>query len=239
MIESVNNERVKYWTKLNDKKYQVEYGLFLVEGEHLVLEAMHTGLLKEVIILDGYDFDFVNKTYVKPNVMKKISSLTNAPRIIGVVEMLKPRSIAGNVLILDGIQDPGNMGTIIRSSVAFNIDTIILGNGCVSVYNPKVVRASEGMMFHINFIESDIIPIISELKRNDYKIYTTDVIDGTELSNIKFSNHVGIVIGNEGAGVSTDIKNVCDEKIYIKMSDSCESLNAGVATSIILYHLNK
>ena len=206
MIESVNNERVKYWTKLNDKKYQIEYGLFLVEGEHLVMEAKKAGLLEEVIILNGFDFDYENKTYVNTNVMKKISTLTNIPRIIGVVRMIEPRDILGNVLLLDGIQNPGNMGTIIRSAVAFDIDTIIIGEDSVSIYNPKVIRATEGMLFHINIVKKDLTIAITELRNNGYKIYTTDVEGGVELSNVNFNKHTGIVIGNEGAGVKKEIK---------------------------------
>lgn len=239
MIESVNNERVKYWTKLKDKKYQKETGLFLVEGEHLVEEACNAGLFREAIVLDGVVVDYESVTYVSENIMKKITSLTNIPKIIGVVEMIKPREIRGNVLIIDKVQDPGNMGTIIRSALAFNIDTIIMGEGCVSIYNPKVVRASEGMMFHLNIIEANIKMMVSELKRGGYKIYTTDVTGGNELSNIVFNEKTAIIVGNEGSGVSEEIKPLCDEKIYIKMNDMCESLNVGVATSIILYHLNK
>lgn len=239
MIESVNNDKVKYWTKLNDKKYQKEEGLFLVEGEHLVEEAHKCGILKEVIALNGNEVDYPSITYVSENVMKKITMLTSVPKIIGVVQFIESREISGNVLLLDAIQDPGNLGTIIRSAVAFNVDTIILGKNTVSVYNPKVIRASEGMLFKLNIIESDIASSIINLKNSGYTIYTTDVLNGSELSTIKFNTKNAIIIGNEGAGVSDDIKELCDEKIYIKMNENCESLNVGVATSIILYHLNK
>ncbi len=237
MIESVNNERVKHWTKLNDKKYQREEGLFLVEGEHIVIEAEKTGLLKEVIVLEGNDFEYENRTIVSENVMKKITPLKSPPRIVGVVEILKSREISGSVVLLDAVSDPGNLGTIIRSCVAFGVDTLVLGTGCVSLYNPKVVRASEGLLFHVNIVERPLEEAIPTLQERGYKIYATDVRRGTTLKNTTFSSRTAVVMGNEGAGVREEIKAICDEYLYIEMSSQCESLNVGVATSIILYEL--
>ena len=239
MIESVNNEKVKYWTKLKDKKYQGSEGLYLVEGEHLVEEAYEAGVLEEVIVLDGNEFDYENANIVSESVMKKITSLTTVPRIIGVAKITVSDKIYGRVLLLDGIQDPGNMGTIIRSSVAFGVDTLVLGTGSVSIYNPKVLRASEGMIFKLNIVERDLYEILKELKSSGYKIYTTDVNDGKELKSIEFPEKTAIIIGNEGNGVSDSIEAFADDYLYIKMNDGCESLNAAVATSIILYELNR
>lgn len=239
MIESINNERVKTWTKLKDKKYQNEMGLFLVEGEHLVAEAQKANFLKEVIVLEGYEYPYDNVTIVSEAVMKKITSLANIPSIIGVAKELTSREIEGNVIILDGIQDPGNMGTIIRSAVAFGIDSIVLGPGCVSIYNPKVVRATEGMLFHTNIVIEDIQKMIVKLHEAGYTIYSTKVDGGTRLKDIKFSEKSAIILGNEGQGVSRDVMESCDEFLYIPMNPDCESLNVGVATSIILYELAK
>lgn len=239
MISSINNDKVKYWTKLNDKKYQEASGLFLVEGLHLVEEAKKAGLLEEVILLDKIDYDFENKTFVSENVMKKITSLTNIPSIIGVSKMLKPREISGNVLLLDKISNPGNLGTIIRSAVAFNIDTIVLGEGSVSLYNPKVIRATEGLLFQVNIIEDNLTTVINSLKRRNYTIFSTDVEGGKVLGTFNFPEHIALVMGNEGSGVSKEVKSLCDEALYIKMNSLCESLNVGVATSIILYEINR
>lgn len=240
MIESVNNERVKMWSKLSDKKYQKEYGLFLVEGEHLVIEAQKAGLLKEVIALVGTPLYHDNTTYVSEPVMKKITTLSSIPKVIGVAYELKPREIRGNVLLLDGVQDPGNLGTIIRSAVAFDIDSILLTKGSVSIYNPKVVRATEGLMFHANIIENiDLEEMALTLKEEGYKIYTTKVDGGVSVKKVSFNEKSAIIIGSEGHGVSTDALEVADEYLYIDMSEKCESLNVGVATSIILYELSK
>lgn len=239
MIESVNNDRVKYWSKLNDKKYQDLEGKFLVEGEHLVIEASKTDNLLEVIILEGFDFDYPNKTIVSASVMKKISSLNTIPKIIGVVKKLKCKDIYGRVLVLDGIQNPGNMGTILRSATAFNIDTVIVGEGSVSIYNNKVIRSSEGMIFNLNIVEMSIIDAINKLHQSGYKILATDVRDGSDIKDVSLPEKYAIVIGNEGAGISDIIRKNADLFIHIKMNELCESLNVGVATSIILYELNR
>ncbi len=237
MIESVNNERVKYWAKLQNKKYQDAEEKFIIEGEHLVEEAQKSGNLLEAIILKGNDFDYENKTFVTEDVMKKITSLTNVPKIIGISSKITPKNIEGTVLLLDRVSNPGNMGTIIRSAVAFGIQTIVLSEGCVSIYNPKVVRATEGLLFHINIVERDLKDAILELKNRDYKIYSTNVEHGRPLKNTKFGEKTAIIMGSEGSGVDAEIENLSDELLYIPMSETCESLNVGVATSIILYEL--
>ncbi len=237
MINSLNNERVKRWTSLNDKKYQEQEGLFLIEGEHLVEEAFKSDHLVETIVLDGCNYDYENVSYVSEAVMKKITNLTNVPKIIGVSKKIQPKDFNGNMVILDRVADPGNLGTIIRSAVAFGIDTIVLGKGSVSVYNPKVVRATEGLLFHINIIEADLEEFIPKIKENGYKIFVTDVLNGNSLYEEKFDGLCAIVMGNEGVGVNEDIKVLRDEALYIPIDKTCESLNVGVATSIILYEM--
>lgn len=237
MINSLNNERVKRWTSLNDKKYQEQEGLFLIEGEHLVEEAFKSGHLVETIVLDGCNYDYENVSYVSEAVMKKITNLTNVPKIIGVSKKIQPKDFNGKMVILDRVADPGNLGTIIRSAVAFGIDTIVLGKGSVSVYNPKVVRATEGLLFHINIIEADLEEFIPKIKENGYKIFVTDVLNGNSLYEEKFDGLCAIVMGNEGVGVNEDIKALRDEALYIPIDKTCESLNVGVATSIILYEM--
>ena len=142
-------------------------------------------------------------------------------------------------MILDNIQDPGNLGTIIRSAVAFNIDTIVLSNDTVDLYNPKVVRSNQGMMFHVNIIKRNIISFIHELKNEGYKIVGTKVTNGHDVRDAKIYSHFALIIGNEGKGISYDVDNLCDEYLYIKMDNNCESLNASVAASILMYEISK
>ncbi len=236
MITSTTNNKIVEVSKLNNKKYRKEYGLFLVEGEHLVEEAYKNNLLKEVYSL--YETNYPNNYVVTENVMRKISNLDSIPNIVGVVKRIEEKEMGNKLLILDNIQDPGNLGTIIRSSVAFSIDTIVLSNDTVDVYNPKVIRATEGMIFNINIITRDLIPFIKSIK-NEYKIYGTNVVNGKELKSIEKIEKYAIIMGNEGKGLKEEIQDLCDENIYIKMNEKCESLNVGVATSIILYELNR
>ena len=196
-------------------------------------------MLEEALILEDYDYLYSNKNYVSLNVMKYISELDSVPKIIGICKKMNEKELGNKILVLDEIQDPGNLGTIIRSGVAFNVDTIVLSKNSVDVYNPKVIRATQGMIFNINIIIRDLESFIPELKNNGYKIYGTRVDNGKNIKNIEKIEKTCIIMGNEGNGVSKSILDMCDEYIYIDMNASCESLNVAVATSIILYELDK
>ena len=240
MITSLTNEFVKYLEKLKLKKYRDIENKFIVEGEHLVEEAINSNRCEKVIVVDGYDYNTdIEKIVVTEEIMKKISLLDTPSKVIGLCNILEDSIIGNKVLILDDIQDPGNLGTIIRSSLAFNVDTVILSNNTVDLYNPKVVRATQGMIFNINVKRCELISFINELKNNNYIIYTTDVNDGVEVKNIKKTNKWALIMGNEGNGVSKEVANLADKKININMNKNVESLNVGVATSIILYELEK
>ena len=238
IIESTSNEKIKSLKKLQNKKYRDEEKKYLIEGIHLVKEAYLSGNLLEVISPVGKDISFdVNITYVSDNVIKYLSELETFNDVIGVCKYTEEKEIGNKVLILDGVQDPGNLGTIIRSSTAFDVDTIILSKDCVDLYNSKVLRGCQGMNFYINIIRDDLEKRITFLKGSGYKIYTTDVNNGNELKSIKTPSKYGIIMGNEGNGVKKEIASLSDEKIYIDMNKKCESLNVAVATSIILYEL--
>ena len=194
--------------------------------------------IEEIYALEDYQCDLdVKVNYVTKEVLKYITDL-ETPTIIGVAKKMEEKDIGDKLVILDDIQDPGNLGTIIRSSVAFNIDTIVLSNNSVDLYNDKVIRASQGMIFKINIIRKDIITFISKVK-NEYHIYGTKVNGGNSLKKIEKQKKFAIIMGNEGKGMSSELDNLCDEFIYIDMNKECESLNVGVATSIILYELDK
>ena len=241
LITSTNNDHIKELCKLNDKKYRDVSNTFLVETKHLVLEAFKAGIIKELILEKDelFPLDVPNITYVTKQILKKLSKTTNPSNVMAVVEKIKePDSIGEKVLILDHIQDPGNLGTIIRSAVAFNIDTIVISPDSVDIYNPKVVRSNQGMMFHTNIIITDTEKLIKELKEKDYKIIGTKVTNGKDVKEASIYSHFALIIGNEGKGISDNIEKLCDEFLYIKMNDKCESLNASVAASILLYEIN-
>ena len=147
-ITSVHNDLVKYWVSLKNKKVRDKERKFIIEGDHLINEAKKNNLIEYIISCVDIDADY----FVTKEIMEKISDQKSISYNIAVINFMPEDTINGNVLILDNLQDPGNLGTIIRSGVAFNIDTIVLSDDSVDLYNPKVVRATEGMLFNLNII---------------------------------------------------------------------------------------
>ena len=234
IITSVENDKVKELSKLQQKKYRDLTNTYLVEGEHLVEEARKANVLLEVFSQE----ELPNATQVSLEVMKKLSTLDTPPSMIGLCRKQESNEILGNkIVLLDEIQDPGNLGTIIRSALAFNINTIILSNNCVDLYNPKVLRGTQGILFHINIISMDTKEAMRLLKDRNIPIYGTSVVNGVELKTISNKDKYCIIMGNEGNGLSEEILNLCDKKLYIPMNQKVESLNVGVACSIILYEM--
>lgn len=232
-ITSLKNDKVKYWVNLKNKKFRDQEKVFLVEGDHLISEAKKYGEILEYISITDEEADY----FVTKEIMQKISAQKSISNSVAVVKFLKPKEISSRILILDNLQDPGNLGTIIRSAVAFNFTDIILSNGSVDIYNPKVIRATEGMLFKVNVLRKDIKLFISELKEKNYQIVGTDVENGKTIKDVLKEN-VAIIIGNEGSGVRKEILDLCDFSVNLKMNAGCESLNAGVCASIIMYEVN-
>ena len=242
LITSINNSKIKKYALLKERKNRNTEKLFLIEGMHLCIEANKAGILEDVLLLQNNELEFnydKEITYVSENVLKKLSNLTNYPNVIGVCKLIDKNEIKGDrILILERISDPGNLGTIIRSANAFNIDTIILSTDSVDIYNDKVLRASQGMIFKMNIVYSDLTTVINKLKKDNYLILGTDVVNGEDIRGITLSKFA-LIMGNEGSGISNDVKALCDKNLYIKMNKSCESLNVGVATSILLYEIDR
>ena len=238
IITSLNNPTIKEISKLKNKKYRDLTNTYLVEGDHLVEEAYKNNILTKIILLEdticNYD---IEKIYITKEVMKKLTELDTPNKIIGIVKKNTPLPIGNKILILDNIQDPGNLGTIIRSSVAFDIDTIVLSPNTVDIYNPKVIRSTQGMIFYTNIITLELKEFINEIKTKNYTIFGTNVRNGKNIKEITLPEKFALVLGNEGQGVSKEIESLCDDNIYIKMSSKCESLNVSVATSILLYEV--
>lgn len=241
LYTSKENEKIKKLRRLREKKVREEENAFLVEGEHLVLEAYKKGYIKELFLEKDTLFPLdVPTNYITHDLLPYISELKTPYPIMAVCEKIKEDSNLGNrLLILDNIQDPGNLGTIIRSAVAFNIDTIVLSNDTVDLYNSKVIRATQGLLFHVNIVRRNLNTFLKDLKKDDYTIYGTKVTHGKSLKNIEKKEKFAIIMGNEGSGISLNSENFCDNFIYIPMNSACESLNVSVATSIILYEFDK
>lgn len=234
-ITSLNNEKIKNVQKLKQKKYRDSEKLFLIEDEHLVNEALKKGVVKEIYTTNK-ELEFNIPTYyVTEKIMKQITDQVTSAKILAVCHTLEEKEIDGNIIVLDRIQDPGNLGTIIRSAVAFGFNSVILSNDSVDLYNPKVIRSSEGMLFHINIIRTNIIDFLNDLDSSYLKI-TTDVNKGKNIKDLKYEK-CALVIGNEGRGVSSEVASICNERVNIKMEKNCESLNAGVSASILMFEV--
>ncbi|MDD2435656.1 MAG: RNA methyltransferase [Bacilli bacterium] len=237
---SIDNLKIKKLKKLQTKKYRDLEEVFLVEGEHLILEAYKTGYLKELILEENEASDLdIDVMYVNSKVMRHLSELESPSKMIGVCHKKSNKGYGNRILMIDDIQDPGNLGSIIRSAVAFNVDTIILSDKTVDLYNSKVIRASQGMMFYVNIISRNLLTEIPELKNQGYEIVGTQMTNGIALKEFNFNEKSVIIMGNEGNGVKNEILTLCDKYLYIEMNEACESLNVGVAASIILYEMDK
>ncbi len=196
--------------------------------------------MEEVYILENEELSFkVNCPiyHVSESVMNKIKSI-NTSKYIGICTKKESNEYIGKkYLMLDQVSDPGNLGTIIRSAVAFNIDTLILSDDSCDVYNDKTIRATEGALFRLNIIREPLEEAINNLEKLDVNIYGTDVTTGKDISIVD-KNNFCIVIGNEGNGISEKVKKRITKNIHLK-TNNVESLNVAVATSIILYELSK
>lgn len=231
-ITSLQNAKVKYWVSLHEKKVRDKEKVFLIEGDHLIKEAKKHNIVLETISINDSNADYK----VTKDIMRKISSQESISSDAAVCKFLNERDVDGNILILDRIQDPGNLGTIIRSAITFNFKTIILSNDSVDLYNDKVIRATEGMIFNINVLRKNLIDYIPIIKNDGYSIIGTDVIKGSNIKDIKDTKKA-IVIGSEGTGVSNNVKALCDSFVRINMNSDVESLNAAVAASILMYEV--
>ena len=171
--------------------------------------------------------------------MKKISTMDTPSNVVALCRKLINKNIGKKILLLDEVQDPGNLGTIIRSSVAFGIDTIILSENTVDLYNPKVLRSTQGMYNFINIFSMNSKTAIEDIKSRGIKVYGTNVVNGVDVKSLNDEDKRSfcLIVGNEGNGVREEVLELCDKNLYIKMNDNVESLNVGVACSILLYEL--
>ncbi len=227
---------VKYYKKLREKKYILEYNKYVVEGEHLVEEASKSGVLESIIVGEENKYDFnVPVEILSCKDIKSISLLNSVPNIMGVVRLKVDNVIKGKkIIILDDVQDPGNIGTIIRSALAFNVDTVVLSEGSVSLYNDKMIRSSEGTIFKMNVVRMNTELAIEKIKSNGIKVYYADMAGKEELDSLELDSYA-LVLGSEGQGISDKVKRLADSSISVPINNDCESLNVACCGAIIMY----
>lgn len=258
-ITSLQNPLIKEIKSLYRKKQRMKSKSFIIEGIKTIEEAIVNGHpIKNIIYTDqllttkdGEEFfqgikHMKNLVYVPNNIFKEISDTENPQGILGIAsfeyrDMVEiEREDKPFLLYLDGVQDPGNMGTIIRTADAFKVDGIIITEGCVDPYNPKVVRATMGSIFRVPlYYVLDGVEELNRLKDKGIKIYATSLEESRFIYDVDFKESLLLVIGNESKGVSEEIFSLSHRLIKIPMPGKAESLNAGVAASIIMYEVLK
>lgn len=240
-IFSVNNELIKKYSKLKQKKFRSEFGLFLIEGAKCVQDAILYGIeIEHIFVLKNKadKFNYPNLIITDEKVMKKIADTESVPEIIatGKIPQVKFDGKKYNkIAVFENIKDGGNLGTIIRSACAFSLDAIILTGDCIDIYNPKVVRSSVGNIFKIPVIKIETNKLAEKLK--DFKLYSTVVKGGRDLEEIKFKDKSAVLFGSEADGISRELKDKADEHITLKMADNVESLNLAVSAAIVFYKM--
>lgn len=249
-ISSVNNKTIKDLAKLNKKKYREDTGMYIIEGFHLIEEALKAGRKFQYLLgtdealnkVEEYGVDLSNKSVILINkaITRHLSSTKNSQEIFMVLKIDQPKEFPfnyGKWVLLDNLADPGNVGTIIRTADAAGFDGVVLSPESVDLYNPKTQRAMQGSQFHIELIKQDLASVITTLKSYDIPVYAS-MLDKTakELPDFEKVPQLGLVIGNEAHGVSDFIAKLSDEKLYIPIKGQAESLNAAVAAGIMIYH---
>lgn len=240
LIQSVDNPRVKEWLALHTTAGRQSSQTFIAEGEHLVEMAHRHGFIKEIVIVDAtplpVDYKAYPRTWVSEKVMKKISQLVSPATIIALC-MMHPHSqrVGDQVLLIDGVQDPGNLGTILRSAAAFGVTDVICSPSSADPYHDKVVRGSQGALFSLTVRRQSLMEVIQMQRRQHVVIATALHADAMAASRFVFPSQWMLIVGNEGKGVSDELIRASTTLLYLPMQPHIESLNVAIATSILLY----
>lgn len=239
-ITSLTNPLVKELLKLYDKNERIKQRKYLIEGYHLVKEALSAKVLDTVLIINASDYiDGVNNILVSENIINKLAKTKNPQGIIGVCLMKEiNRLIGSRFILLDNVSDPGNLGTIIRTALGFNIDGVILSPGTVDVYNDKVIRSTQGALFKVPLIQMDLVEAIKALKNNGIYIIGTSLHQSIDLKQLNKPNKFGIVLGNEAQGINDSILQLTDVNVKIDINEALESLNVAIAGAIMMFYLS-
>ena len=251
VISSKDNEIIKKIRSLKEKKYRDIENSYVIEGIKLVKEAIiEKAKIKQIVICEDniesefdkdtlYEIAKYNVIYVTEKVFKLITDVKTPQGIIAIVEKNNIRKEIDYsqdiIMVLDGVQDPGNLGTILRTVDSANLNQIILSQNSADPYNPKVVRSTMGAIFRIKIIETDNIKdTLEQVKKNGFKVMVTSLDTQNSIYSVNY-NKKAIVIGNEANGVSKEVQALANEKVKIPMLGKTESLNASVASGVIIY----
>ena len=240
----VTNNEIKQVRQLHQKKYRVQTGRFIVEGTKLNEELLQSEFTVEKIFATADQTDFladISFEKVSPAQMKKMSAMNTPPGLLAVVaipEKQLPHELKGWMLALDGVSDPGNLGTILRVADWFGISGIVMSTTSVDIYNPKVVQASMGSIFRVPVYSTDLAKWIDSLPAEGRNVFVAEM-NGVSFEKVAFPKQGILVMGSESHGVSAAVASLAEGRITIPGKGGAESLNVGVATGIICSRLPK
>jgi TrmH family RNA methyltransferase len=247
VIRSRDNKTIKEIKKLHERKHRNQQKKFIVEGQRFVKEALESDFEIEYVIINESVMDKfsdlkieeTSKLIVTETVFKDLCDTKMPQGIMAIVKNkeVKINTDAGFYVLLDKVQDPGNMGTIIRTANAAGANGVILTKGTVDIYNEKTLRATMGSIFKIPIIIDEDLKFVSELKNSGFILVCSSLDTDKNFYEINLSGKVIIALGNEGNGISNEIYNICDERVKIPMPGSAESLNVGIASGIMMFEV--
>ena len=247
IISSTKNEKIKELAKLQTAKGRKKEGLYLLEGEHLVEEAIKEKAPIELIVVSSNrmeDYQYlleqteIKVLVVSQEVFQKLSMTETTQGILAAVKIENQAEppCSGRIIILDAVQDPGNLGTIVRTADAAGFDAVVLGTGTVDLYNDKVLRSMQGSHFHIPVFQADLKDYLPTLKDKGVQVAVTALHrDSKDYTILQGATDVAIVVGNEGQGVSDDVIDLADVVVTIPMFGKAESLNVAIASALLMY----
>ncbi|MFJ8262396.1 TrmH family RNA methyltransferase [Rummeliibacillus sp. NPDC094406] len=247
-IESPQNSLVKYWKKLaTTRKERDRSGEFLIEGFHLVEEAIKNKseilnliVREDVDIPASWNIDDIFVVEVTAQVANEFAETEHSQGIFAQVKQPTVSDEEQNkwvkLLLVDAVQDPGNVGTMIRTADAAGIDAVILGKGSADPFNPKTVRSTQGSIFHIPVVRGDLSDWIDSLKEKGVRVYGTALENAVLYNQVKKEGKFALVMGNEGSGIDAQLLEKTDANVIIPIMGKAESLNVAVATGIVLYY---
>ncbi|WP_332834806.1 TrmH family RNA methyltransferase [Clostridium perfringens] len=246
-IESKNNNLFKEIKKLKEKKHRIKSNKYLIEGLRFVEEAIKSKVsIDSIIFTESFKkknpdlFLKINENIkliqMNEALLKQLCSTENPQGIVGVINMQNKELKSGELVVLvDKVQDPGNMGTIIRTAHAAGAAGIVMTKGTVDIYNDKTLRSTMGSIFYIPIVEDDSLDFVKSLKKEGYKLVVSSLQGKNNFFEENLQGKVMIAVGNEGNGVSDEVYDIADIKVKIPMPGEAESLNVAVATSIMIY----
>lgn len=256
-ITSAQNAQLKRWKKLLTKKGRTREKSLLIEGEHLLLEAVRSqriqvrNIILRENIYERLTDDFRNlissyPIYILPRSLFQLVAETEETQGV-MAEVKTPEQMDDEktglkdavYLLIDRVQDPGNLGTILRTAQAVGVTKVYLGKGTVDPYNGKVVRSSMGAIFHVPFQQVDLYQVIPRLKNSGVSVIGTSLTAEKEYDEAEYRQSCAILLGNEGKGVATDLQAMVEQAVRIPMPGGTESLNVAVAGALLMYEVHR